>query len=163
MVFEQVLRECGGGKRGANVLEKYINWDEVVIKALRQHEDNRVALTNLREEYAATTDGIGAVDYSKDRVDSSTDGDSSMVNRLLQKETLEGKIKALAQEERMYQRAWDSLTEDEQRILTEFFQRGRRPAQEAVDTLCELYGYERPSIYRKRRQALDRFKRLLVG
>ena len=89
------------------MLEKYINWDEVVIKALRQHEDNRVALTNLREEYAATTDGIGAVDYSKDRVDSSTDGDSSMVNRLLQKETLEGKIKALAQEERKYQRASD--------------------------------------------------------
>ncbi len=117
------------------MLEKYINWDDIVIKTLRQHEDNCVALTNLREEYAALTDGLGAVDYEKDRVDSSTDGDSAMLNRLLRKEALEEKIRGLVREERKYRRVWDALAEDEQRILTEFFQRGRRPSQVAVDTL----------------------------
>lgn len=145
------------------MLEKYVNWDEVAIRVLRHHEENVVALENLREEYAAITDGLGAVDYGKDRVSSSADADGGMVNRMLQKASTEEKIKGLVREERQYKRAWDALNPDEQRILTEFFQRGRRPAQQAVDTLCELYGYERPSIYRMRKQALDRFKRLLIG
>lgn len=145
------------------MLERYINWDDVAIKMLCQHEDNQVALVNLREEYASVTDGLGAIDYSKDRVDSSADGDSSMVHRFLQKEALATKIRMLTKEEKQYQRAWDALTDDERCVLTEFFQRGRRPAQGAVDTLCEVYGYESRNIYYMRKEALEHFKRLLVG
>lgn len=145
------------------MLDRYINWDDVAIKTLRRHDENMTALVNLREEYESITEGLGATDYTKDKVHSSADADEAMVNRLLQKSSIEQRIKGLMREERQYQRAWGALTEDEQRILAEFFQRGRRPAQEAVNTLCELYGYERPSIYRMRKRALDRFKRLLVG
>lgn len=145
------------------MLEKYINWDDVAIKALRHHEENAVALANLREEYAAITDGLGAVDYGKDRVASTSDADSAIVNRLLQKSSVEGRIRQLVQDERQYERAWGALTDDERRILTEFFQRGRRSAQQAVDTLSELYGYEKTKIWEMRRQAVQRFKRLLVG
>ncbi len=109
------------------MLEKYINWDDVVIKTLRQHQHNCVALTNLWEEYAAPTDGLGAIDYEKDRVDSSADEDSAMWNRLLRKEAFEENLRGLVREERKYHRAWDALAEGEQRILTEFFRRGRRP------------------------------------
>lgn len=143
--------------------EKYINWDEVAIKALKRHEENRIALANLREEYAAITDGLGAVDYSRDRVDSSGDGDSGMVDRFLQKEAVEAKIKALAQEERQYNRAWEALDEDERRVLTEFFQRGRRCAEDAVEAVCVYFGCERRTAFTKRKQAIERFKRLLVG
>lgn len=142
---------------------KYIDWDNVTIKILRCHEENVVALKNLREEYAAITDGLGAVDYEKDRVASSPDGDRLMVDRLLQKESIEEKIKSLIQEERQYQRAWSGLTDDERRVLTEFFQRGRKRSQAAVDTLCDLYGYERTKVWDMRRDAVQRFKRLLVG
>lgn len=145
------------------MLEKYINWDDVAITALRRHEDNRVALSNLREEYAAITDGLGAVDYGRDRVDSSGDGDSGMVNRLLQKEAVESKIKALEREARQYNRAWSALTEDERRVLTEFFQRGKRYTEEAVEVLCSYYGCDRRTAFRKRKAAIERFKRLLIG
>lgn len=74
-----------------------------------------MALVNLREEYASVTDGLGAIDYSKDRVDSSTDGDGSMVNCFLKKEALEEKISALTKEEKQYQRAWEAFTDDERR------------------------------------------------
>lgn len=86
-----------------------------------------------------------------------------MVNRLLQKEAVESKIMTLANEERQYSRAWNALSDDERRILTEFFQRGRRRSQEAVDILCDMYGYEKTKIWNMRRAAIQRFKRLLVG
>lgn len=145
------------------MLDRYINWDDVVIKALRRHDENVTALANLREEYDSITEGLGATDYTKDKVHSSADADSSLVNRMLQKSSIEQRIKELMREERQYMRAWNALAEDEQRVLAEFFQRGHRPAQEAVNTLCELYGYERTKIWEMRREAIGRFKRLLVG
>ena len=145
------------------MLDKYIDWDRTTIELLRHHEENAVALANLRDEYASLSDGLGAVDYTKDRISSSGDGDDTMVNRYIQKATIEGRIKELVQEERQYNRAWEALTEDEQRILAEFFQMGRRRSQEAVDTLCGLYGFERTKIYDLRKESLKKFKRLLVG
>ncbi len=145
------------------MLEKYIDWDRTTIELLRRHEENAVALANLRDEYASLTDGLGAVDYTKDRVTSSGDGDDAMVNRYIRKATIEARIKELAQEERQYNRAWEALSRDEQRVLAEFFQRGRRPAQSAVDTLCGVYGYEKTKIWDMRREAIGKFKRLLVG
>lgn len=143
------------------MFEKYVNWDCVAIEMLQHRAENMIALTNLMEEYASVSDGLGAVDYSKDRVDSTPD--DGMINKYIQKESIKEKIQGLVKEDKQYTRAWEALTDDERRILTEFFQRGRRPAQVAVDTLCDVYGYERASIYRLRRHALDRFKRLLVG
>ncbi len=144
------------------MLEKYINWDRVAIEMIRHREENVVALMNLREEYASITDGLGAIDYGADRVSASPENDG-MVNRCIQKASIEERIRELVREERQYLRAWEALTEDERRILTEFFQRGRRPAQKATDTLCDVYGYERTKIYGLRRDALKKFKRLLVG
>lgn len=77
------------------MLERYINWDDVAIKMLQQHDDNQVALVNLREEYASVTDGLGATDYSKDRVENSADMDSGIIHRILHKEALEKKIRVL--------------------------------------------------------------------
>ncbi len=145
------------------MLEKYIDWDQTTIELLRRHEENAVALVNLRDEYASLTDGLGAIDYTRDRVAASGDGDNVMVNRYIRKATIEARIKELTQEERQYSRAWEALAEDEKRVLSEFFQCGRRPSQDAVDTLCEVYGYERRKIYQMRKEALERFKRLLVG
>ena len=144
------------------MFEKYINWDRVAIEMLQHRDENAVALANLREEYASVSDGLGAVDYSKDRV-ASTASDDGMINKYIQKASIEERIKELVREDRQFSRAWEALTEDEQRILTEFFQRGRRPMQDAIDILCEMYGYERRKIYYMRREALSKFKRLLVG
>lgn len=144
------------------MFEKYINWDRVAIEMLRQKDENDVALMNLREEYATITDGLGAVDYGADRVNASPDNDG-MINRYIQKASIEEKIRELVREERMFSRAWDALTEDERRILTEFFRKSGRPIKQSVDILCDVYGYERTKIYNLRRDALHRFKRLLVG
>lgn len=149
------------------MLEKYIDWDKAVIKMIRKHRDNQIALENLREQYEEVTqslDSVGATDYSKPRVSgSSGDPSDGLVNQILLKQTLEHRIAALKAEELQYDKAWSELTIDEQNILQEFFQMGQRPSQQAVDVLCEMYGYEKSKIYYLRHEALSRFKSLLIG
>ena len=101
------------------MFEKYVNWDRVAIEVLQHRAENMIALTNLMEEYASVSDGIGAVDYSKDRVDSTPD--DGMTNKYIQKESIKEKIQGLVKEDKQYTRAWEALTDDERRILTEFF------------------------------------------
>ena len=67
------------------MFEKYVNWDRVAIEMLQHRDENMIALTNLMEEYASVSDGLGAVDYSKDRVDSTPD--DGMINKYIQKES----------------------------------------------------------------------------
>ena len=145
------------------MLGRYIDWDRTTIELLRHHEEDAIALANLREEYAALTDGLGAVDYSRDRVSASSVSDDSVVNQYIHKAVIEERIKTLSQETRRYDRAWQALDEEERRILAEFFQRGRRRSQEAVDELCGIYGFERTKIYEMRRETIRKFKRLLFG
>lgn len=149
------------------MLEKYIDWDKAVIWMLRKHRDNQFALENLQEQYkevSQSLDGVGATDYSKPRVSgSSGDPSDGLVNQLLLKQTLEQRITALKAEQLRYSQAWNELTDDERNILREFFQMGRRPSQQAVEILCKVHGYERTKVYDMRRDALHRFKWLLVG
>lgn len=149
------------------MLEKYIDWDKVIIELLRNRKDNEIALLNLREQYRALTQAMQSPsipDCSKECI-VKTEGkhQDAMVNQLLQKETIESKIRELLREDKRYLRAWEGLMEEEQSVLQEFFQSGHRSAQEAIDYLCDQYGYERATIYRMRANALKKFKRLLAG
>ena len=149
------------------MLEKYIDWDRAVIELLRNAERRTQALGNLREEYYALTQSmtsVGAMDYAKDRVSgSASDPQDAIIGQILRKQEIEAKIAELTKEDELYTRAWNGLTKDEQRILHEFFLMGRRPSQDAVDTLCDVYGYERTKVYDLRRAALKSFKRLIAG
>ena len=151
----------------AQLLEKYIDYSEAVKRMLRSHADNKIALDNLKEEYAALNQSmrsVGATDYTKPRVDCSMgNSQDAVINQLLHKQELAQRIIELEGELQRYTKAWQRLTEDERHILKEFFQKGRRPSQEAVDALCDVYGYEKSKIYYLRNEALHKFKRLLVG
>lgn len=147
------------------MLEKYIDWDKVIIELLRNRKDNQIALENLRDQYRTIQQamaGANVQDASKDRIMNGS-GKDGLVNQLLQKEAIETKLKELLREEKQVQRAWEGLEEEERCILQELFQCEHRSAQSAIDHLCEQYGYERATIYRMRGSALKRFKRLLAG
>jgi hypothetical protein len=149
------------------MLEKYIDWDKVIIELLRNRKDNQIAMENLRDQYRTISKAMevaGVSDYSKDRIiGTAVKKQDAMVNQLLQKEAIETKLRELIREEKQYQRAWEGLGQEDRCILQEFFQGEHRSAQQAIDHLCDQYGYERATIYRMRAAALKRFKRLLAG
>ncbi|MDF2839002.1 MAG: hypothetical protein K0S60_705 [Evtepia sp.] len=149
------------------MLEKYIDWDKVIIELLRNRKDNEIALQNLRDQYRSISQAMESPktsDFTKDPIIGSKGaGEDAMVNKLLQKEAVEAKIRELTLEERRYLRAWEGLGDEDRCILQEFFQCEHRSSQQAIDSLCDQYGYERATIYRMRANALKRFKRLLAG
>jgi len=59
--------------------------------------------------------------------------------------------------------AWDTLTEDEQFILSEFFLQEDISKTEAILNLGEHFHLERAQVYRRKDKALDRLTLLLYG
>ena len=146
-----------------NVYDKYINFNQIVDDMIRNHSDNLMALESLEEMYAELklNDGVRAIQYDSDRVQTSVNADE-MVNLAIQKEMLEKRIKELQEEERIFKKAWDALTQEEQQVLDLFLRTGIRK-QEAVDMICDRLHCERATAYRRKDLAVRRFKRLMFG
>lgn len=58
--------------------------------------------------------------------------------------------------------AWNSLTEEEQFVLTAFYSEDE-PQLEAIGAICDKYQIERTSAYKKKNRALARLAMLLYG
>lgn len=143
--------------------DKYINFNQIVEDMIRNHSDNLMALESLEEMYAELklNDGVRAIQYDTDRVQISVNADE-MVNLAIQKEMLEKRIKELKEEERIFKKAWDALSIEEQQVLDLFLRAGIRK-QEAVDMICDRLHCERATVYRRKDLAVRRFKRLMFG
>lgn len=59
--------------------------------------------------------------------------------------------------------AWDALTEDEQYVLSEFYQSDDYKQIDAVGNICDRFHIERSSAYKKKNRALEHFSLLLYG
>ncbi len=150
------------------MLEKYIDWDEAVKKMIGCREENQIKLENLYEELEEITQSIGSIgsmDYSKPRVNGTAaeNVQDAIVNQMLHQQQVQQKINELKKEDAIYTRAWNALSEDERRILQEFFQAKHDTMQGAVDVLCKTYGFERTKIYDLRKATLHKFKRFVAG
>jgi len=62
-----------------------------------------------------------------------------------------------------FQPAWDSLTEDEQYVLSEFYSNDEGTRIDAIGNISDHYVIERTSAYKKKNRALERFAILLYG
>lgn len=59
--------------------------------------------------------------------------------------------------------AWDALTEEEQFVLSEFYQNEDTRQADAVASICDRFSIERSSAYNKKNRALARLALLLYG
>lgn len=145
------------------ILGKYVNWNQAAERMIRAHEDNMTALEIKREqlkEMEAATGGLKAIQYDKDRVQT-TPTSEGMVNALIQKEELRQAVRDLETENRLYTRAWGMLADDEKNVLRVFFQQGLSK-EDAVCMIGEQYECERTKVYDMRRSSLQRFKQFLI-
>ncbi|MEN6622663.1 MAG: hypothetical protein ABFD50_14065 [Smithella sp.] len=146
---------------GVGMIEKYILVD--VEQMIVDYNDNKVALESITEQYAELCEkGIGAIDYSKDRVQTTPQNDG-IANEVIRGITLERQIHTDKADFIRYDKAWSLLTEKERFILTEFSIYPNREKQTAIDHICERYGIENAQVYNLKKSALLRFKRLLCG
>lgn len=141
------------------MLDRYIIID--IDQMITDYEDNKVSLEALREQYHELCEkGIGSIDCSKDRVQTSPTNDG-MINTMVRKETLEHQIEEYTLFFTVYDPAWGKLTEEEKFILMQFVMHRRK--QMAIDNICERFGIEIAEAYRRKNSASNRFRRLMFG
>nr|WP_315021551.1 hypothetical protein [uncultured Aminipila sp.] len=146
------------------MFDKYINFNRVVEDMIRNREDNLAALKSLKEQYEeiVNDEGLKSVQSDKEHVQKGIANDA-IINLIIQKETVEKRMEDLEAEKKVYDHAWQNLTEEEKRILQVFYTMGIKKRQDAVDILCEELEREPATIYRKKDEAVSRFKKLLFG
>ncbi|MEA4986534.1 MAG: hypothetical protein VB095_00515 [Anaerovorax sp.] len=145
------------------MFDKYINYNRIAEEMIRNREDNLSALESLKEQYQEIMNdkGLKSIQCDKDRVQKSITNDA-VINLVIQKETVKKRIDELNAERKLYDHAWKRLTEEEKRILEVFFKTGSK-RQDALDILCEELEREPATVYRKKDEAVKRFKKLLFG
>ncbi|MHC1723269.1 MAG: hypothetical protein AB9836_08715 [Aminipila sp.] len=146
------------------MFDKYINYNRVIEEMIINREDNLSALESLKNQYEEllNDDGLRAIQYDKDHVQKSIKNDA-VINLIIQEETVKKRMEELDAERKLYDHAWEHLTKEEKRILEVFFKSGIKKRQDAVDVLCEELEREPATIYRKKDEAVNRFKKLLFG
>ena len=146
------------------MFDKYINYNKVVEEMIRNRGDNLIALESLKGQYEEIlhSEGLKSLQYDKEHVQKGITNDA-IINLIIQKETVKKRIEDLNAEKRLYDHAWENLTKEEQRILQVFFTVGIKKRQDAVDILCEELEREPATVYRKKDEAISRFKKLLFG
>lgn len=146
------------------MFDKYINYNKVAEEMIRNREDNLLTLKSLSYQYdeISKDDGLKGIQYDKAHIKKSPTSDA-IINLIIQKEALKKKIDDLSSENKLYDYAWAHLTNEERRILEVFFSGSIKKRQHAVDLLCEEFEREPATIYRKKDEAVIRFKKLLFG
>jgi DNA repair exonuclease SbcCD ATPase subunit len=143
------------------MLDRYIIID--IEQMISDYDDNKVTLESITEQYNELCEkDIGSIDYSKDRVQSSPVEDA-MATAMARKEDLQEKINGYTRYFILFDPAWERLTDKERYILKEFSLYPKREKQKAVDHICDRYGVEVAQVYNLKRDALNRFKRLMFG
>lgn len=145
------------------MFNKYINYDKIVEEMIREHTDNLAALESLRQRYEELeqSEGLKALRY--DGVSVKTSGVSDkVVDLAIQREALQTQIRDLEMERQLFQQAWNRLSDDERRVLETFFMQDLS-SEDAAAILMEHLCCERATIFRKRKDCLKRFKRLMFG
>lgn len=145
------------------MFEKYINYNQVAEEMIRNREDNLAALTSLCEQFSELeqSEGFRSMSFDNDRVQKSIVGDA-VINMAIRRESLKSQISDLDLERKLYDKAWDHLSDEERQVLEIFFKKGMKK-QDAIDCLCETFEREPATIYRRKDSALKRFKQLLFG
>lgn len=146
------------------MFDKYINFNKVVEDMIRNREDNLAALKSLKEQYEeiVNDEGLKSAQSDKVHVQKGITNDA-IINLIIQKETVEKRMEDLEAERKLYDHAWQNLTVEEKRVLQVFYTMGIKKRQDAVDILCEELEREPATIYRKKDEAVSRFKKLLFG
>jgi hypothetical protein len=59
--------------------------------------------------------------------------------------------------------AWDALTDDEQFVLSEFYQDDESTQTDTIGNICDRFHIERTSVYKRKGRALTKLATLLYG
>ncbi|MEA4972117.1 MAG: hypothetical protein VB119_02965 [Candidatus Metalachnospira sp.] len=129
----------------------YVNWDKATEELLKASENNRRVLESVRL-MLITLEHRLSHEMSEDK----------KTDLMLEKHEMTARIQLLEAEIKIFDNAWQSLCTEDRIILEELYTKCPRDKMAAVYNACDRLGCEQASIYRRKNEALKRFKKLIV-
>lgn len=129
----------------------YVNWDKAAEELLKASVNNRRVLESVKLMLTAL----------EHRLDHEIPDDKK-TDLLLEKRELTSRIQLLEDDINVFDNAWYSLSADDKAVLEELYIKRPRDKMAAVYKACDRLGCEQASIYRRKNEALKRFKKLIV-
>ena len=142
-----------------------LNWSVFAVQRLRDYEDRKTAVENIKEQITALEDRYTAIRSA------TTDGtpvqggnenkrEEMLIHNISTREELKKNLDIINHEIAVTEKALATLTEEENLILTRFFilrQKGY------VERLCDELYISKTRLYQKKETALKKFTLACYG
>lgn len=142
----------------------YLDKRGASIDALKDYSSMEFIIQNQPEELAEVEESLYSVRSSAPtgmpRAHNPHAGESRLAATLDEIDVLKERYRRALEYMEWFQPAWDSLSDDERLVLTEFY---INQHEDAVAVICAHYAIERSSAYNKKNRALNRLALLLYG
>lgn len=149
-----------------SVMWSYLDKEQAVIKVLEDYGNMRFIIENTDEQIKLEEErmtGLGSPDLDgMPHAHNPQAGEDRILDGMEKIDIIKERYRQAVEYMNWFVPAWNKLDEDDRFTLDAFFGENGYGAG-AADVVCDHFGIERNSAYRKRKRALDRLKLLLYG
>lgn len=132
-----------------------MDWKLCAIDDLRRYKQMKIGILNSKDKIRLISSAASSPKGSLNPIKN-----QNFINALVEKEKLNSNIKSAQKLIKLIERGLDSLTDEERSLLEKFYM---SDCPSNIRHLCEEFGYEQRSLYRRRDRALARFTLAMYG
>ncbi len=150
-----------------SIMWKYLDKRKAVIDAMKDYSGMQFILEHteesVRNEYQKMT-GVGSPSYSgMPKAHNPNAGEERIINCMEEIDVLKERYRQAVEYMEWFQPAWQMLSEEERYVLECFYEDEEGSGTAAVYAICDRFGIERTSAYKKKNRALDKLVIHLYG
>ena len=145
----------------------YLDKKSAAVDALKDHSSMEYIIKNHRDDIGDIRSKMTArpsasvVSFSKEKNPKS--GETRLAASLDEIDILRERYRRALEYMEWFQPAWDTLTDDERFVLSEFYRDDDNRQIDSIGNICERFHIERSSAYNKKNRALFKLSLLLYG
>lgn len=141
------------------------NWCEFSIKRLRDYENRKQAVENLKEQISSSEDKFTAIrsattDSTPVQGGNDNKREEMLINNIATRDELKNNLKIAKHEISITEKGLAALTEDEKKILHRFY---INRSKGYVERLCDELFISKTELYRQKDEALKKFTMVCYG
>lgn len=142
-----------------------LNWCEFSIKRLRDYENRKKAVENLREQIVSLEDKFTAIrsattDSTPVQGGNDNRREEMLIHNIATRDELKNNLKIVKHEISITEKGLAALTEDERKILDRFY---INRSKGYIERLCDELFVSKTELYRQKDEALKKFTMVCYG
>lgn len=149
-----------------SVMWKYLDKRAAAIRALEDYENMQFIIDNTDDDIKTVREemtGIGSPNMDgMPKSHNPQACEDKLIEEIEKIDILKERYRQAMEYMAWFKPAWEKLSEDERYVLNMFFQ-DNEYGTEAVKYVCDYFGIERNSAYKKKNRAMDHLELLLYG